>query len=143
MHATDNRQFRSLPDTGSRLIARVIRASQGQARLVETGGAEQAVTAHLDTVTPLAPGDQVLVEMLPDGVVVLGRLRRSGEPPALPVRQDDQGRLLIEHGEGVILRASGNAIELRADGAVLVNGRAIQAVAERQHRLQGATIELN
>lgn len=143
MHATESRHIDFPAPTDARRIARVIRARDGHALQVESGGAEWPVAAHLDSVSPLACGDKVLVESVPDGVVILGRLRGADEPPALPVRQDAEGRLLIDHARGVILRARGNAIELRADGAVLVNGNTIQAAARGLHRLQGATIELN
>jgi len=143
MHATPSRLSDIAARNDARRIARVIRAGNGHALRVEADGKEWPVAAHLDSVSPLACGDQVLVETVAEGVVILGRLRGADEPPALPVRQDAEGRLLIDHERGVILRARGNAIELRADGAVLVNGNTIQAAARRLHRLQGATIELN
>ncbi len=141
--STENPKIVSLPEAQYRHLAQVTRASVGEALEVRLDGRSLPVSAHLDTVTPLSIGDAVLVEATVDGVVVVGRLRRPGEPPAVPVRVDGEGRLLFDARAGVILRAAGSTLELRPDGAIVLEGRTILARAEGLHRLQGATIELN
>lgn len=127
----------------SRRIAEVTRTRAGEAIEIRLDGHTRPVRAHLDTVTALENGDAVLVDATPDGVVVVGRLRHPGEPPAAPVRIDDAGRLLLARAEGVAIRAGGSTLELRPDGAIVLDGKTILATAEGLHRLQGATIELN
>ncbi len=143
MHATEPRTVTRLrPDVSCRL-ARVIRAADGHAITVSVAGVEQPVIAHLDTVTALDRDDAVLVEHTDEGVVILGRLRRPAEPPAVPVRRDAEGRLLLDNPQGILVRCGSGTLELRRDGAIVLDGKTIHSVATGLNRIQGASIELN
>ncbi len=127
----------------NRYLARVETAQQGEAGHVLYDGVRLQVIAHLDTVTWLTPGDRVFIEIIDEGAVILGRLRAPTEQPAAVVHIDTEKRLVLNCAGGVILHATDNTIELRKDGTILIDGKTIQSRADGQHRLQGATIELN
>ncbi len=126
-----------------RCLGEVVEAAGGEACSVALEEGNAPVTGHLDTVSPLSCGDIVLVEGTAEGVVVLGRLRSRRQRPAVPFRLDDTGCLVLDHPAGVVLRVGETRIELRRDGAVLVDGRSVHSVGRELYRIQGAVIEVN
>lgn len=130
-------------DAAARGLARVLEARAGEALRVRLEGRDLPVRVHLDDVPALEAGDQVLVELLGEGVAVVGRCRQPGELPAGRISQDADGALHIEAVAGIVLRVRDSRIELRADGAVVIDGRTVYTLAQGVNRIQGATVEIN
>ncbi len=129
--------------SGGAALAVVEAAEKGQARtLTLADGETVAAFAHLSEVPLLKAGDRVLVQLLAEGAVVVGKVRAPGEAPQ-PLVQNREGRIEIEAAGGICLQAGDARIELTPDGRIWVDGSEVCNVASGRMRLQGATIELN
>ena len=123
-------------------IARVVDTCRGEATHVDLWGEVLPVCAHLQHVELLQPQDQVLLVETDQGWIVCGRLRPPGATPQ-PRQEQTNGRLTLQADQAVCLQAGDNRLEIQADGAILLDGEQITAIARSRIRLQGATIELN
>lgn len=78
------------------------------------------------------------------GVIIYERLIPANNSASAPVFDElEDGRLLFDAPNGLILQAGQSRIELQSDGTLLLDGREIQAAADGLNRLLGARIELN
>ncbi len=103
---------------------------------------EHQVVAHLNNVPPLEVGDQVLLVMTTQGLVVTGCIRQPSES-ALEGLTYKNGKLNLRAGKSVKIQSGPAFIELSASGKIKVDGKSIYSISEGRHKIQGGTIELN
>jgi hypothetical protein len=134
-----------LQQSKSICVATVEQAEAGEATYVFVTDLQHTlpVIAHGSEVPLLQNDDQVLVLLIPQGAIVMQRLRKPGERPQQGFSIQPDGRLQLHHKHGITLKTDKAKIEIRADGRLYVDGKEIYAIADGMHRLQGATIELN
>jgi hypothetical protein len=140
---TRHRHANDATDTSHRL-AEVTFAEAGLAQTVidlETGATE-TIIGHMSGVPALAMGDTVGITRYPQGPVVTGRLRATGEHPAAAVSEAD-GHLALSADQSITLRVGESVIELHADGTVRIDGIQMEQVAETRLGLRSASLELN
>jgi hypothetical protein len=86
----------------------------------------------------LAPGDQLLVALPGDGrsAVGIGRIGRYREPKT-------ELRVTLEAIEQLTLKCGESALDLRADGKVMIRGEDVLLRAKGQHRIKAGTVAIN
>jgi hypothetical protein len=109
--------------------------------VVDGEGQRHVVAGHLSTVPRLQVGDRVLATHSDAGLVVLGRLRRSGELPAAH-GLDAGDSVELCGGRELTLRCGDSVVHL-CEGGLEIGGRQIYAFGRERVDLKGAVIELN
>ncbi|BAU58584.1 hypothetical protein LRD18_01980 [Halorhodospira halochloris] len=135
-------------------IAQVAQAAEGRAvtiyLLIPSGIVELPVIAHARDLSPLSPGDSVVV-LLDDkkleqstGGWVIHALADKAEVPRLGLECRADGSFLFcaEQGD-VRIEANGSMLELRADGRIQVDGDTVHTHANGENRITGRRIALN
>ena len=84
----------------------------------------------------LALGDAVLFSHHAEGAppVVMGRVGRYGQPPA---------RVELEAGQTLSLKCGASAIDLRADGKIMIRGEDVLVRAKGTQRIRAGTVSIN
>ena len=87
------------------------------------------------TAPTLAPGDRLLVQPLAPGqrAVVLGRIGRYEAPAQLQLQAD----------QALSLRCGESAVELRANGQVLIRGEDVVLRAKGTQRIRAGNVQIN
>lgn len=112
--------------------------------VITLAGDETQVCDVLETVatlTPLAPGDAVLVWLPPTAPgrgVVLGRVASPARPE--PAEPDE---LVLEAKKQLILKCGAGSITIREDGKILIKGKDLVSHAQRLNRIKGGAVQIN
>jgi hypothetical protein len=131
------------PATGRGRLAQVAEAADGEAlKLVDAEHNPIPFRGHNSHVPWLDVGDEVSLLDTPDGAMITGRSRRTGEhPPAAFSFQADA--LELTSDRPLRLRAGESCITLLPDGRIRIEGKVLDQVAQETVRLLGPVVEVN
>jgi hypothetical protein len=101
-------------------------------------------------VSPLAPGEAVLIVLPPLGArgIVLGRIGRAlpaplAEPDASLSQEERPARLHLRASQELLLECGGATIRITGDGRVIIRGEHILTRAKGTQRIKGGSVAIN
>jgi hypothetical protein len=133
----------AIPATGQGQLAQVVEAADGEAlKLADAEHNPIPFRGHHSHVPWLDVGDEVTLLDTPEGPMITGRRRRTGEhPPATLSFQADAIELTSDRP--LRLRAGESCITLLPDGRIRIEGKVLDQVAQETVRLLGPVVEVN
>ena len=113
---------------------------------VEINQQNYIVSGYLSPVSGMAPsaviGDQVLVSLTQNGLLIHGVITPAGEP----IRASFgfvEGKLVIEAQGAVLLKSGHSSIEMSEAGAIRIDGKNVRTVAKQVLTFLSSKINLN